>query len=67
VVEYTGGSIMVKIEMTEDQLDSLIDILEYVSNSEYSHYVEYLEEGNDGSNHIYTKVAELMNLSWSKV
>jgi len=58
---------MVKVEMTEDQLDSLIDILEYVSNSEYSHYQEYLEEGNDGANHIYTKTAELMNLSWSKV
>ena len=58
---------MVKVEMTEQQLDSLIDILEYVSNSEYSHYVEYLEEGNDGSDHIYTKVAELMNLEWSKV
>jgi hypothetical protein len=26
-----------------------------------------LEEGNDGKNHIYAKVAELMNLSWSKV
>jgi hypothetical protein len=58
---------MVKVEMTEDQLDSLIDVLEYVSNSEYSHYTEYLEEGNGGNNHIYTKVAELMNLSWSKV
>ncbi len=58
---------MIKVELTEEQLDSLIDILEYVSNSEYSHYQEYLEEGNDGSNHIYTKVAELMNLQWSKV
>ena len=58
---------MVKVEMTENQLDSLIDILEYVSNSEYSHYTEYLEEGNNGKNHIYTKVAELMNLSWSKI
>ena len=58
---------MVKIEMTENQLDSLIDILEYVGNSEYSHYQEYLEEGNSGDNHIYTKVAELMNLNWTKV
>ena len=58
---------MIKVEMTEDQLDSLIDILEYVGNSEYSHYTEYLEEGNDGSNHIYAKVVELMNLNWSKV
>ena len=58
---------MFKIELTEDQLDSLIDILEYVANSEYSHYTEYLEEGNDGSNHIYARTAELMNLSWSKV
>ena len=58
---------MVKVEMTEEQLDNLIDVLEYVSNSEYSSYTEYLEEGNDGTNHIYTKVAELMNLSWSKV
>jgi hypothetical protein len=58
---------MFKIELTEQQLDNLIDVLQYVNNSEYSHYVEYLEEGNDGSDHIYTKVAELMNLSWSKV
>ena len=58
---------MVKVELTEDQLDSLIDILEYVANSEYSHYTEYLEEGNDGKNHIYAKVCELMNLEWSKV
>ena len=57
----------VKIELTGEQLDSLIDVLEYVSNSEYSHYQEYLEEGNNGSNHIYAKVTELMNLSWSKV
>jgi hypothetical protein len=58
---------MLKVELTEDQLDNLIDVLEYVGNSEYSHYVESLEEGKDGSNHIYSKVAELMNLSWSKV
>ena len=58
---------MIKVELTEDQLDSLIDVLEYVGNIEYPHYLEYIEEGNDGSNHIYTKVAELMNLSWSKV
>jgi hypothetical protein len=58
---------MVKVEMTEEQLDNLIYVLEYVSNCEYEHYVEYLEEGNDADNHLYTKVAELMNLSWSKV
>ena len=58
---------MVKVELTEDQLDSLIDVLEYVGNIEYPHYLEYIEEGSDGSNHIYTKVADLMNLSWSKV
>ena len=58
---------MVKVEMTEDQLDHLIDILEYVSNSEYSDYTQYLEEGNSGDNHIYTRAAELMNLKWSKV
>ena len=57
----------VKIELTGEQLDNLIDVLEYVNNLEYPHYCEYLEEGNDGSNHIYTKVAELMNLEWSKV
>jgi len=58
---------MVKVEMTEDQLDNLIDILEYVGNSEYNHYIEHLEETGDGNNHIYAKVAEIMNLSWSKV
>ena len=58
---------MIKVQLTEEQLDNLIDVLEYVGNSEYSHYVEHLEEGNDGSDHIYSKVAELMNLSWSKV
>lgn len=58
---------MVKVEMTEDQLDSLIDVLEYVANSEYSHYTEYLEENASPEGHIYTKVCELMNLNWSKV
>ena len=58
---------MIKVELTENQLDSLIDVLEYVANSEYSHYQEYLEKGNDGENHIYTRVCELMNLNWSKV
>ena len=58
---------MLKIEITEDQLDNLIDVLEYVGSMEYPHYLEHLEEGKDGSNHIYTKVEELMNLSWSKV
>jgi hypothetical protein len=58
---------MVKVELTEEQLDNLIYVLEYVSNCEYEHYKEYLEEGNDADNHLYTKVAELMNLNWSKV
>jgi len=58
---------MVKVEMTEDQLDNLIDVLEYVANIEYDHFKEYLEKDGDASKHIYTKVAELMNLSWSKV
>jgi SHS2 domain-containing protein len=58
---------MFKIELTEEQLDNLIDILQYVNNCEYEHYCEYLQEGGDADNHLYTKVAELMNLSWSKV
>ena len=58
---------MIKVELTGEQLDNLIDILQYVSNCEYEHYCEYLEEGNDPDNHLYTKVAELMNLNWSKV
>jgi hypothetical protein len=58
---------MVKIELTEEQLDNLVDILEYVSNCEHENYVEYLEEGNNGNNHVYAKAVELMNLSWSKV
>ena len=58
---------MIKVELTEDQLDSLIDILEYVSNCEHENYIEHLEEGGVADNHIYTKAAELMNLTWSKV
>ena len=58
---------MVKVELTGEQLDNLVDILEYVSNCEYEHYKEYLEEGNNGNNHVYAKAVELMNLSWSKV
>lgn len=58
---------MIEVKLTEEQLDYLIDILEYVANSEYSHYQEYIEEGNAGSNHIYTRACELMNLEWSKV
>jgi hypothetical protein len=55
---------MVKVELTGEQLDNLIDILEYVGNCEYENYIEYLEEGYDGNNHIYAKVAELMNIKW---
>jgi len=58
---------MIKVEMTENQLDSLIDCLEYVANIEYDHFKEYLEEGGSADNHLYTKVTELMNLNWSKV
>lgn len=58
---------MVKVELTEVQLDSLIDVLEYVANCEYENYTEYLQEGGNADNHLYTKVAELMNLNWSKV
>lgn len=58
---------MIEVKLTEEQLDYLIDILEYVANSEYSHYQEYIEEGNAGSNHIYARACELMNLEWSKV
>lgn len=58
---------MIKVELTENQLDNLIDVLEYVANCEYEHYTEHLEEGKAGDVHIYTKVAELMNLNWSKV
>jgi hypothetical protein len=58
---------MIKVELTEEQLDNLIDVIGYVCNSEYEHYTEYLQEGNDGSNHIYAKAAELMSLQWSKV
>jgi len=53
---------MVNLNLTKDQYASLLDVLEYVSTSEYSHYVEFLEENNDGKNHIFTKVAELVNL-----
>ena len=58
---------MIKVELTEEQLDNLTDILQYTANCEYEHYKEYLEEGNDADNHLYTKVIELMNLNWSKV
>ena len=58
---------MIKVELTEQQLDNLVDVLEYVSNCEYENYIEHLEEGYNGNYHIYAKVAELMNLSWSKV
>ena len=58
---------MIKVELTEEQLDNLTNILQYVNNCEYEHYCEYLEEGGDAENHIFTKVAELMNLKWSTV
>lgn len=58
---------MIKVELTGEQLDNLIDILEYTANCEYEHFKEYLEEGGNPEYHLYTKVTELMNLNWSKV
>jgi hypothetical protein len=55
---------MITVKLTGEQLDNLIDVLEYVGNCEYENYIEHLEEGYDGNNHIYTKVAELMNIKW---
>ena len=58
---------MVEVKLTGEQLDNLIDILEYVSNCEYENYCEFLDDGGNPDNHIYTKAAELMNLKWNKV
>ena len=62
---------MIKIELTEDQLDDLKTILDYVCEVNSESYMEMLEEYGEDSiqaiNHVYTMANDLRALTWSKV
>ena len=62
---------MIKIELTEDQLDDLKTLLDYVCEVNSESYMEMLEEYGEDSiqaiNHVYTMANDLRALTWSKV
>jgi hypothetical protein len=61
---------MIKIELTEEQLDDLKTILDYVCEITSENYLECLEEGVDEyslSAHTYSMANNLRSLTWSKV
>lgn len=54
------------IKLTEEQLDNLQGLLEYVITTEEENYHEWLEEqGADTTHdHVYTTAVELSNLQF---
>ena len=62
---------MIKVELTEEQLDDLKTLLDYVCEVNSEHYIEVLEEYGDESlqviNHVYTLANDLRALTWEKV
>ena len=61
---------MIKIELTEEQLDDLKTILDYVCEITSENYLECVEEGIDEYSleaHTYSLANNLRSLTWSKV
>jgi hypothetical protein len=62
---------MIKVELTEEQLDDLKSILDYVCEVNSEHYIEMEEEyGPDNErviDHVYNLANNLRALTWSKV
>jgi len=60
---------MIKVELTEAQLDDLKTVLDYVCETEETHYQEFMDDNGveTGENHIYTLANNLRALTWSKV
>jgi hypothetical protein len=45
--------------MTKEEIDALEAVVQYVLETEYSHYLEHLEDGGKPEKHIYTKAMTL--------
>ena len=61
---------MIKIELTEDQLDDLKTLLDYVCEVNSESYMEMLEEDSphfDMTDHVYSLANNLRSLTWEKV
>lgn len=58
---------MIKIEMTEEQLDDLKSILDYVCEVESEDYLNRMDESLNTENHAYVLANNLRALTWSKV
>jgi len=46
------------LKLTTDQLHRLIDVLDYVLDTERTSYEEWCDMGNDPTNHIWYHAAE---------
>ena len=60
---------MIKVELTEAQLDDLATVLDYVCDMEEQHYQEYADEHGDemAEDHVFNLANNLRSLTWSKV
>jgi hypothetical protein len=58
---------MVKIELTENQLADLKSVLDYVCEVNSEHYLECMDDGVDTTDHVYTLSNNLRALTWEKV
>ena len=61
---------MIKIELTEEQLDDLKTVLDYVCEVTSENYLDCVAEGVDEyslSAHTYSMANTLRSLTWSKV
>jgi len=62
---------MIKIELTENQLDDLKTVLDYVCKMEEQSYLEFVdqfgEEHDCVVDHIYPMANNLRSLTWSTV
>jgi sensor c-di-GMP phosphodiesterase-like protein len=60
---------MIKIELTEAQLDDLKTVLDYICSSEEQSYHEYADDyGSEmAEDHVFNLANNLRSLTWSKV
>jgi hypothetical protein len=60
---------MIKVELTEAQLDDLKTVLDYLCDAEEQNYQEYADEHGDemAEDHVFNLANNLRSLTWSKV
>jgi len=57
---------MFNIKLTQDQLDALSSVVEYVIETEADWHNERLESGENVTGDIYSLAMELYNLKWTE-